>query len=215
MAQALDVSEGTVFRIKGRSAEDGLEGALKDRIQAHRYRKLDDKAEAHLIALACSPAPEGHDHWELRMLADRMVELGVVESLSHETVRLHLKKTLSNRDRRSQWCIPKVSADFVAHMEDVLELYAEPYDPQRPVVCFDESSTQLLADTRPPVPVEPGQPRRQDYEYHRKGTRNLFLTCEALAALRQAQEAACGGDGAAHRRGLCPPDALAGGRSLP
>ena len=101
VAQALDVSEGTVFRIKRRFAEDGLEGALKDRVQAHRYRKLDDKAEAHLIALACSPAPEGHDHWELRMLADRMVELGVVESLSHETVRLHLKKTLSNRGRRS------------------------------------------------------------------------------------------------------------------
>ena len=101
VAQALDVSEGTVFRIKRRFAEDGLEGALKDRVQAHRYRKLDDRAEAHLIALACSPAPEGHDHWELRLLADRMVELGVVESLSHETVRLHLKKTRSSRGRRS------------------------------------------------------------------------------------------------------------------
>ena len=68
-------------------------GALKDRVQVHRYRKLDERAEAHLIALACSPAPDGHDHWELRLLTDRIVELGVVESLSHETVRLHLKKT--------------------------------------------------------------------------------------------------------------------------
>ena len=50
------------------------------------------------------------------------------------------------------------SADFVAHMEDVLDLYAEPYDPQRPVVCFDETSTQLLADTRPPLPAQPGLP---------------------------------------------------------
>ena len=71
-----------------------------------------------------------------------------------------------------------MSADFVAHMEDVLDLYAEPYDPQRPVVCFDESSTQLLAETRESLPAGPGRPRREDYEYVRGGTRNLFLACE-------------------------------------
>ena len=76
----MDVAEGTVFRVKRRFAEDGLDGALKDRPQAHRYRKLDDRGEAHLIALALQPGPEGHDHWNLRLLADRMVELGVVES---------------------------------------------------------------------------------------------------------------------------------------
>ena len=63
-------------------------------------------------------------------------------------------------------------------MEDVLELYAEPYDPERPVVCFDDSSTQLLADVRPSIPAAPGRPRREDYEYLRNGTRDLFLTCE-------------------------------------
>ena len=70
-------------------------------------------------------------------------------------------------------------------MEDVLDLYAEPYDPQRPVVCFDETSTQLLAETRPSRPAELGLPQRQDYEYRREGTRNLFLTCEPLAGWRQ------------------------------
>ena len=106
VAQALDVAEGTVFRIKRRFAEDGLEGALKDRLQANRYRKLDDRGEAHLIALACSPAPEGHEHWNLRLLADRMVELGVVESLSYETVRLHLKKTPSSLGRKNSGAFP-------------------------------------------------------------------------------------------------------------
>lgn len=77
-----------------------------------------------------------------------------------------------------------MSAEFVAHMEDVLDLYAEPYDPQRPVVCFDESSTQLLAETRKPLPVKPGRPMRQDYEYVRGGTRNLFLACEPKAGWR-------------------------------
>ena len=107
VAQALDVAQGTVFRLKRRFAEDGLEGTLKDRVQAHRYRKLDERGEAHLIALACSPAPEGHEHWELRLLADRMVELGVVESLSHETVRLHLKKTPLSRGRRKSGASPR------------------------------------------------------------------------------------------------------------
>ena len=77
-----------------------------------------------------------------------------------------------------------MSADFVAHMEDVLELYAESYDPRRPVVCFDETSTQLLSDAREPLPAMPGRPRREDYEYRRQGTRNLFLTCEPLAGWR-------------------------------
>ena len=68
-------------------------------------------------------------------------------------------------------------------MEDVLDLYAEPYDPERPVVCFDETSTQLLADLTPPIPAKPGRPMRQD-EYLRAGTRNLFLTCEPRAGWR-------------------------------
>ena len=66
-------------------------------------------------------------------------------------------------------------------MEDVLDLYTEPYDPCRLVVCLDETSTQLLAEVWEPLPAQPGRPRRQDYEYRRGGTRNLFLTCEPLA----------------------------------
>ena len=72
----------------------------------------------------------------------------------------------------------------MAHMEEVLDLYEEPYDPRRPVVCFDETSTQLLAQTRPALPPRPGIPLRQDYEYRREGTRNLFLTCEPQAGWR-------------------------------
>ena len=100
VATALDTSPRTVFRTKRWYAEEGLHGVLHDHPQANRYRKLDDRGEAHpvsstgqaLIALACSDAPEGHDHWTLRLLADKVVELGLVESLSYETVRLRLKK---------------------------------------------------------------------------------------------------------------------------
>jgi DDE superfamily endonuclease len=85
---------------------------------------------------------------------------------------------------KEQWCLPEVNAEFVAAMEDVLELYAEPYDPARPKVNFDEASKQLIAETRQPLPPQPGQPQRYDYEYQRNGTRNLFLFTEPQAGFR-------------------------------
>jgi len=85
---------------------------------------------------------------------------------------------------KEHWCIPEVSTEFVAAMEDVLELYAEPYDPKRPKVNFDESSKQLIKETRSPLPAQSGQPARFDYEYEREGTRNLFLFVEPQAGFR-------------------------------
>ena len=70
-------------------------------------------------------------------------------------------------------------------MEDVLDLYAEAFDPERPLVCFDEKSVQLLAQTRPPLPVAPGEAARQDYEYKRQGTANVFISVAPLAGWRQ------------------------------
>ena len=101
VATALDISERTVIRARKRYAQEGLEETLHRRNQVNRHWKVDERVESHLIALACSPAPEGHDHWTLRLLAGKTVELGLVESLSHETVRLHLKKTSSSRGRSS------------------------------------------------------------------------------------------------------------------
>ena len=72
-------------------------------------------------------------------------------------------------------------------MEDVLEVYTRPYDPRRPQVCLDETSKQLVADTREPLPAAPGQPARVDYEYERKGTANLFMVFEPLTGHRQVK----------------------------
>ena len=72
-------------------------------------------------------------------------------------------------------------------MEDVLELYQEPYDPLRPVICFDEGTKQLIGDTRSPEPMKPGQSQRHDYEYVRHGTCNLFMFSEPLAGWRHVQ----------------------------
>ena len=86
------------------------------------------------------------------------------------------------------WCIPpRQDARFVCQMEDVLEVYARPYDPERPVVCLDEAAKQLLQEVREPLPVEPGQPQRYDNEYARNGTCALFMAFEPLAAKRWVQ----------------------------
>ena len=90
---ALETSVATVERIRRRFVEGGLEKALNDDPRPGARHKLDLRGEAYLIALSCSPPPDDHDHWTLRLLADRLVELGRVESISHEAVRQYLKKT--------------------------------------------------------------------------------------------------------------------------
>lgn len=84
------------------------------------------------------------------------------------------------------WVIPpKADGQFVANMEEVLETYAQPYDPKYPVVCMDEQPIQLLNETRVPIPATREHPRRVDYEYERAGTASIFMFCEPLAGWRQ------------------------------
>jgi DDE superfamily endonuclease len=85
------------------------------------------------------------------------------------------------------WCIPKVSPEFVVCMEDILDVYEIPYDPLYPTVCFDEMPKQLIAETRPTLPTRPGQVKRCDYEYQRKGVRNLWMFFEPLAGQRHTR----------------------------
>jgi transposase len=94
VCEALEVGICTVMRVRERFVEEGLEAALRPRPSSFvQPRKLDGHLEAQLITLACSEAPEGHARWTLRLLADRFVQLGHLEELSHETVRQTLKKT--------------------------------------------------------------------------------------------------------------------------
>lgn len=93
ISEALDVSRATIARVRQAFVEQGLEAALNPQsVPEYRRRKLDGSAEAHLIALACSQPPQGRSSWSLRLLADEMVTLDYVESISHESVRQVLKK---------------------------------------------------------------------------------------------------------------------------
>lgn len=106
IAVALSTGIATVERTRRRFVEEGMK-ALNEHPRPGKGRKLSGKQEAHLIAVACSTAPEGRERWTLRLLADKVVELGLADSLSYETVRRVLKKTTSSRGRKSNGAFPK------------------------------------------------------------------------------------------------------------
>ena len=97
IAAAVEVSVPTVERVRRRVVEEGLEAALDPRPATARVHKFDGRQEAHLVALVCGPPPEGEARWTLHLLADKMVELAYVDTVSYETVRRTLKKTNSSR----------------------------------------------------------------------------------------------------------------------
>jgi transposase len=187
IAASVGVGESTVYRTKRRFVEGNLELALSEEPRAAPPRKLSGKEEALLVATACSSPPQGRARWTLELLAGEMVRLTNHSGLSRETVRRRLAENELKPWRQDMWCIPEVDGTYVARMEDVLDLYAEPPDPKRPVVCFDESPTQLIGEVRQPIPAAPGQPRRYDYEYRRNGTVNLFVFLDAHRPWRKVK----------------------------
>ena len=165
VAARVGAGGSTVYRTKRRFMEGNLELALAEAPRPGAQRKLSGKEEALLIATACSAPPAGRARWTLELLADVMVVLTEHEGLSRETVRRRLAENALKPWRRDMWCVPKVDAAYVAAMEDVLDLYGEPPDPTRSVICFDESPTQLIGEVRAPIPAEPGRLERFDFEY--------------------------------------------------
>lgn len=187
VARTIGASGSTIYRTKRRFVEYGLEAALSEGPRCGAERKLTGKQEALLVATACSKPPAGRSRWTLELLAGEMVKLTDHEELSRETVRRRLAENHLKPWRRDMWCIPAVDAEYVARMEDVLDLYNEAPDPKRPVVCFDESPTQLIGEVRQPIAAKPGQLERFDCEYRRNGTANLFVFLDAHKSWRHVK----------------------------
>src|ERR1700693_656810 len=187
IATNVGVGGSTVYRIKRRFVLGNLEAALSEEPRPGADRKLSGHEEALLVATACSSPPEGRARWTLELLAGAMVKLTDHDSLSRETVRRRLAENHLKPWQRDMWCIPKVDAEYVARMEDVLDLYAEQSDPKRRVVCFDESPPQLIGEARQPIPAAPGRPQRFDYEYRRNGAVNLFVFLDAHRSWRRVK----------------------------
>jgi transposase len=205
IAASVGVGGSTVYRTKRRFVLGNLEAALSEEPRPGADRKLSGKEEALLVATACSNPPKGRARWTLELLADELVRLTEHGSLSRETVRRRLAENHLKPWRKDMWCIPQVDGEYVARMEDVLDLYAEPPDSKRPVVCFDESPVQLIGETRQPIPAMPGQLERYDCEYKRNGTANLFIVLDVHRSWRRVKvtDSRAAVDFAACMRELC------------
>ncbi|MGB8556734.1 MAG: IS630 family transposase [Pseudolabrys sp.] len=186
---ALDTSISMVYRVRKQWVEEGLEAVLsrKQRATPAVPPIFDGEKEAKLIALACSKPPKGRVRWTLRLLENKVVELNIVDRASDSTIGRVLKKTLSSpiaanngssRPRPTARSWPRWRTCWPS---------TRPRDPDRPLVCLDETSKQLIAETRVPIPVKPGRPARCDYEYQRNGTANLFMTFAPLEGWRHVK----------------------------
>ena len=193
IARTMAVGGSTVYRTKRRFVEGNLQRALSEDPRPGAERKLTGKEEALLVATACANPPEGRARWTLELLADAMVKFTEHDSLSGETVRRRLAENGLKPWRKDMWCIPRVDGEYVARMEDVLDLYAEAPDPKRPVVCFDESPVQLIGEVRQPIPAGPGQLERCDYEYRQRHRQSLRLHRRASALAQGQGHRAAGG----------------------
>lgn len=125
----------------------------------HARRQVDGRAEACLIKIACGPAPKGDSRWTIRLL-EKQMKVELEESISRNAIRRTLKNRL--RPHRSDyWCLPaKGDAEFVACMEDVLDIYEMPYNSMFSVICLDEKPYQLLGEARDSWAMRPGDTKK-------------------------------------------------------
>jgi transposase len=181
--EAYGASSSTIWRIRQRFLAHGLKDALDRRPQPERpeKRKVTGEQEAQLIALACTEAPTGRSQWSIEILRKRAIKLRIVEEVGRETIRLVLRRNELKPWLTKRFCIPpEANEEFVASMEDVLDVYQRPYDPRFPQVCMDEGNKQLLGEVREPIPMTSDKPKREDNEYKREGVFDIFGACEPL-----------------------------------
>jgi transposase len=199
VAALFDISPTTVNQVRKTYTENGLDAALirKTRITPPHISKITGDFEAQLIATATSPVPKGRSHWTLRLLAEYCTEKEYIVSISHKTVGEVLNTNQVKPHLSQYWCTPKEhDADFVLHMEDVLGIYKQEYNPKIPVICMDEKPVQLLDEIRERVSAKPlhidpdtglarpGAVEKIDSEYVRCGTASIFMFTEPLGGWR-------------------------------
>ena len=187
IVEALGVSTSTVYRVKRDFVEYGLEAALREGVRPGRPRKTGTHEDALLVSIACSDPPAGCCRWTLSLLAARWVALTDMEEVSLECIRQRLKANQLKPWRQKMWCVGQLDAAYIAQMEHILDVYAEPSCPEAPVVNVDEAGKQLVGDVNAGKPMSPGRVSKVDYEYERKGVANIYLCFDRHRGWRHAK----------------------------
>src|SRR5436305_9616591 len=188
--EALETSPSMVYRVRKQLMEEGFEAVLsrKPRAMPAVARIFDGEKEAKLIALRLFQAAQGTRTLDLAAVGEQGRRTRHCRSCQRQHDRARAQKNTLQPHRRQHWVIPpKANSAFVAAMEDVLAVYTRPRDGDCPLVCLDETSKQLIAETRVPIPMKAGRPARFDYEYERNGTANLFMMFAPLEGWRHVK----------------------------
>jgi len=201
IAEQFQISTATVNTVRRVYAMEGLENAIhrKTRLTGPMLSKITGSFEAHVIAAALSPPPEGRARWTLKLLAEHCIKNQYIITISHTAIGELLNTNQVKPHIGAYWCIPKDNdEDFVANMEDILTIYEQTYDPMIPVICLDEKPVQFLAETRARIGAKPlrmdpdtgitkpGEVEKIDAEYVRCGHGSIFIFTEPLAGWRHA-----------------------------
>lgn len=177
IAERSGVTVPTVIDTLSKFCKDGPVAALNPRRNPNSdvaNLKATGDIQAKVIAKACTKAPEGRVRWTLTLLEEEMAVI-LETKLSRSTIGRILQKNDLRPHLSEYWCIPpQADAEFVAAMEDVLDVYQQPYDEKYPLWCMDEKPFQLLDESRRPLPMRPGDITRIDDEYIRNGTVSVF-----------------------------------------
>ena len=144
IVEALGVSSSTVYRVKRDFVEYGLAAALSEGSRPGQPRKTGAHEDALLVSIACSTPPAGRYRWTLSLLAERWVALTDMEAVSLECIRQRLKANRLKPWQQKMWCVGQLDVAYIAQMEHILDLYAEPSCPEAPVVNVDEAGRQLV-----------------------------------------------------------------------
>ena len=190
IAAALDTSIATVERTRRQLVEEGFEAVLARKYNLELRPAADFRRRGGSKTDRADPlsGPGGLCQMEPASARGEGRRTAHCRARQRQHDRADAKKNILKPHRKQQWVIPPdANAAFVATMEDVLEVYQRPHDPQRPLVCLDETSKQLIIETRAPIPAKPGQPARHDYEYERNGVANLFMVFAPLEGWRHVK----------------------------
>ena len=178
IASASGASEATVITTLKEFLTDGFTKMItpkRNPASDISRLKVTGDVEAKIIATACSAAPKGYVRWTLNLLYNQMMVVLEDISISRSTIGRILMKNDLRPHLNDYWCIPpEEDAEFVANMEDILDVYQKPYDPKYPLWCMDEKPYQILGEAREPLPMRPGNLAKVDSEYVRNGTVSIF-----------------------------------------
>lgn len=182
VADILEITPRTVINIIENYLSHGLDKALNDDPRPGQPIQFDDRIKSNIVAMVCADPPEGFDRWTLTLIKEQS-EKRLDTKISKESVRLILQEHDLKPWLQKMWCITELNEEYIENMEDVLKVYEKDYNPDYPVINFDEKPVALFSDKRDPMLMEPGKVLKRDYEYERNGSVNVFCAVEPLKGI--------------------------------